>query len=109
VSKEKLSQTETKINAIKKNLQEIGEMRPGSLTRQYKDPATKSGGSFQISYTHHMQSRTEYVRPQFVKMLKKQIAEYKKYRKLVDTWLDLAIEQSKLKIKLEIEKGKGLS
>ena len=107
--KEKLSQIEKRINAIKRELQAIGEMRPGSLTRQYKDAATKSGGSFQISYTHHMQSKTEYVRPQFVKMLKKQIVEYKKYRRLVDAWLDLAIEHSKLKIKLEIEKEKGLS
>lgn len=107
--KEKLFRIGIKINTIKRELQTIGEMRPGSLTRQYRNPTAQSGGSFQISYTHHMQSKTEYVRPQFVKMLKKQIVEYKKFRKLVDSWLDLAIEYSKLKIKLEIEKGNGLS
>jgi hypothetical protein len=38
-------------------------MRPGSLTRQYKDPQHHTGAYWQISYTRHMRSRTEYVRP----------------------------------------------
>ena len=102
--KEKLSQIEKRIEVIKRELQGIGEMRPGSLTCQYKDPAKKLGGSFQISYTHQMKSRTEYVRPRFVKILKKQIAVHAKFRELTQEWVALAIEHSKLKILIAIEK-----
>lgn len=99
---------EKRIASIKRELLRIGEMRPGSLTCQYKDPKTKSGGSYQISYTHHMKSRTEYVRPQFVKILKKQIANYSRFKKLMQEWVDLAIECSKIKIQLAIKKEKRL-
>lgn len=102
MSKKRLFQIETRIADIKRELLSIEEMRPGSLTQQYKDPAKKSGGSYQISYTHHMKSKTEYVRPQFVKMLKKQITNHAKFRKLMQEWIDLAIKHSKLKIKLAI-------
>lgn len=108
MSNNKLSQIESKIAGIKENLSNIGEMRPGTLTMQFQKPKEKKGGFYQISYTHHMKSRTEYVRPQFVKDLKKQIAAYKKFKKLIETWVDLAIEHSKLKIALTIEKEKGL-
>lgn len=95
-----LSQIQSQIAAIKERLAKIGEMRPGSLTVQYQKPKEKKGGFYQISYTHHMKSRTEYVRPQFVKDLQAQIAEFKKFRDLVQAWTDLGIEYSKLKIKL---------
>ena len=78
----------------------IGEMRPGLLTRQYQYPKEKKGGFHQISYTYKMKSKTEYVRPEFVKDLKVQIANYKKFKKLIQEWIDLAIEYSKLKIKI---------
>ncbi len=107
--KKNMSQIETEIARIKRELQSIGEMRPGSLTRQYKNPKSRSGGSYQISYTNHMKSRTEYVRPQFVKMLKKQIANHNKFRRLMQGWIDLAIEHSKLKIELAIENKEPLS
>ena len=103
------SQIETRIVGIKRELQKIGEMRPGSLTRQYKDPKEKSGGSYQIRYTHRVKIRTEYVRPQFVKILEKQITNHAKFKKLVQEWVDLAIEHSKAKIKLAIMKEKELS
>ena len=38
------NQIEEKIAGIKKQLLEIGEMRPGSLTYQYRKPKEKEGG-----------------------------------------------------------------
>lgn len=96
-----LAQIETRIAGIKEKLMKVGEMRPGSLTCQYQKPKEKKGGFYQISYTHHMKSRTEYVRRQFVKDIKHQITEFKKFKQLVQDWTDLAIEQSKLKMKIE--------
>lgn len=98
----KLAVIEKKIVQLKDELLKIGEMRPGSLTRQYQNRKEKKGGYYQISYTHKMQSRTEYVKPEFVEYLQKQIKEFKRFKKLTQMWIDLAIEHSK--IKLEIAK-----
>jgi len=46
----RLAQIERRIDKIKAELAEIGEMRPGSLTRQYKDPESQSGPYYQLSY-----------------------------------------------------------
>ena len=50
-----------RIERIKAELAGIDEMRTGSLTRQYKDTARQRGAYYQLSYTHQMKSRTEYV------------------------------------------------
>ena len=92
------NQIEEKIAGIKKQLLEIGEMRPGSLTYQYRKPMEKDGGFYQISYTHKMRSKSEYVYPEFVKDLRSQIAAFKTFKKLVQQWADLALEHSRLKI-----------
>jgi len=98
-----LVQIEERISGIKKRLVEIGEMRPGALTYQYHKPKEKKGGYYQISYTHKMRSKTEYVRPEFVKELRSQIAAFRRFKRLVQLWSDLALEHSRLKIK----KAKG--
>lgn len=101
---EKLLRIEQKIARIKKELVNIKEMRPGSLTKQYQKPKEKKGGFYQLSYTHRMKSRTEYVRPEFIKDLRRQISAFKRFRKLVQTWTDIAIEYSQLKIQLAKQK-----
>lgn len=90
-----------KIVRIKQALQEIGPMRPGSLTRQYRDPQARSGPYWQISYTRQMKSRTEYVRPEWVADTRNQIAAYKRFKRLVDAWVALAIERSRLLMRIE--------
>lgn len=72
----KLAQIQQKIARIKEQLQTIGEMRPGSLTKQYQKPKEKRGGYYQISYTYQMRSRTEYVRPEFLGEVRKQIETF---------------------------------
>lgn len=96
----KLAGIEKKIVLLKDELLKIGEMRPGSLTLQYQNRKEKKGGYYQISYTHKMKSRTEYVKPEFVEDLQKQIKNFKRFKKLTQMWIDLAIEYSKLKIEL---------
>src|ERR1039457_7663955 len=84
------------IDRIKRALLEIGPMRPGSLTRQYKDPPHQAGAYWQISYTRRMKSRTEYVRREWVKEIRRQTATHKRFKRLVDQWIDLSIEHSRL-------------
>ena len=38
MNRKRIRQIEQRMDRIKRALQEIGPMRPGSLTRQYKDP-----------------------------------------------------------------------
>ena len=96
MSKKRMRQIEKRIEGIKQALLGIGPMRPGSLTRQYKEPKQRRGGYWQISYTRQMKSRTEYVRREWVKELRRQIAAHKRFKRLVDQWIDLSIKQSKL-------------
>lgn len=96
----KLRQIEGKIEKIKKELQLIGEMRPGTLSKQYKDPEKKRGQYCQLSFTHKMKSRTEYIRPVFVQETKQQVKVYKKFKKLLEGWVDLSIEYCRLKMDL---------
>ncbi len=96
MTRSRLSNIEKQIANIKQELMEIRQMRPGSLTRQYKNPKNKTGGFYQLSYTHKMKSKTEYVRPYHVDNLKQQVNSYKRFKKLVENWIDLSIEYSKL-------------
>jgi len=98
-----LSQIKDEIEGIKSQLNEIEDMRPGSLTKQYRNPQAQSGPFFQISYTHKMKSKTEYVRPAFVKDIRRQIANYKRFKKLIERWVELAILQSQVSMREKIE------
>jgi len=100
MSTKKLKQIEAQIRSIKKQLQKIGEMRPGSLTLQYKKPKEQKGAYYQLSYTQKMKSRTEYVRRGLVVEIRNQIAIYKRFKKLVERWLELSIEHSRLKMNM---------
>ena len=100
MKEKKLQQIENQINKIKMELHQLGEMRPGSLSRQYKIPKKQIGPYYQLSYTHKMKSRTEYIRSEFVNEIKQQVDTYKKFKKLMERWIDLAIDYSRLKMKL---------
>ena len=97
MSHKRIQRTGQRIDRIKRALMEIGRMRPGSLTRQYKDPQHHAGAYWQISYTRRMKSRAEYVRREWVKELRRQIVTHKRFKRLVDQWIDLSIERSSLR------------
>ncbi len=101
MSQKRIQQIEKRVDRIKEELQKIGPMRPGSLTRQYRDPENGTGAFWQISYTRQMKSRTEYVRKEWVAEMRKQIATHKRLKRLIDQWVDLCIEQSQLIMKIE--------
>jgi hypothetical protein len=100
MSEIRIQQIEQKIDRIKEELKEVGPMRPGSLTRQYRDPGNGTGAFWQISYTRQMKSRTEYVRKEWVTQIRKQVATHKRFKRLIDQWIDLSIEQSQLVMKI---------
>ena len=91
---DKTLQMARRIEKIKKALADLGDMRPGSLSTQ-----TRSwGGQYgQLSYTHLGKGHTEYVPPERVSEVKRQIANYRKFKDLTQEWVTLAIELCKLK------------
>ena len=80
-------------------------MRPGSLTRQYKDPETQRGPYYQLSYTRQMRSRTEYVPRDYLPEVRREIRNYKRFKALISQWIELSIEQSRLKAKKPAPRG----
>ncbi len=96
----RLAQIERRIAKIKTELIALGPMRPGSLTRQYKDPHSQSGPYYQLSYTRDMKSRTDYIPRHCVREVRRLIGNYKRFKALTTEWVDLSIEQSRLTIRL---------
>lgn len=101
---------ETRIEKVKRELRKVGEMRPGSLSKQYSacqkpgcrcvDPVkpVKHGPFYQLSYSHRGKSTTQFVRPQFAPEVRRQLAAYKTFRRLTDEWVSLALELAKAKM-----------
>ena len=102
---------EKRIETIKRKLSALGNMRPGSLSTQFnvcgnptcrcKDPDNpkKHGPYYQLSYTHKMKSRTQYVRPEWVDEIRGQIEVYKRFKKLIEEWIELSIDYSQTRMK----------
>ena len=100
MTKKRLAQIAKRIEKIKTDLATIDVMRPGSLTRQYKDPQNQAGSYYQLSYTREMKSRTDYIPRNQVREVRRLIANYKRFKALTTEWVDLSIEQSRLTIRL---------
>lgn len=95
-----LAQIAKRIERIKAQLRAIGPMRPGSLTRQYKDPQHQRGPYYQLSYTRNMKSRTDYIPRHSVREVRRLIANYQRFKTLTTLWVDLSIEHSQLQLRL---------
>ena len=99
-----LQQIQSEIRTIKSQLLNIGDMRPGSLTTQYRNRKERTGAFYQISYTYRMKSKTEYVRPEFIEQISQQVQNYKEFKKLIEKWVALGILYSQLSMKAQIER-----
>jgi len=96
----RLTQIDQRIGKIKAELAALGEMRPGSLTCQYKDPDSGSGAYYQLSYTLDMKSRTDYIPRDWVKEVRRQVGNYKRFKSLSAEWVALSVERCRLTMKL---------
>lgn len=101
----KLKQLEIRIERIKHELGQLGPMRPGTISRQYRNPKERKTPYYQISYTHQMKSRTEYLRRENLVAVRQEVANFKRFRKLVDKWADTALQLSQMKTRLGLHSG----
>ena len=89
------------IQRLQSQLAQLGPMRPGTLTRQYRHPKRQQGAYYQLSYTYQMNSHTEYVPKSQVVTVRHEIAVYQRYKKLTAQWIDLALRRSQLRMRLD--------
>ncbi len=85
---------ERRVARIKREIAQIGAMRPGAIGVQYKDPKRKQGAFCQISYTIGAKSHTRYVRPEHLEALKRETRAYKRFRELTQEWVLVELELS---------------
>ncbi len=114
-----LQRLEKQIQEIKVRLLALGDMRPGSLSKQYnvcgkagcRCKATRNpkrhGPYYQLSYVHRGKSTSQFIRPGMVKTVKSQIANYKRFRRLTEQWIELALNLTKLKLAAAKKKEKN--
>jgi hypothetical protein len=95
----KTAQLENQIQRIQRELMELGPMRPGSLSKQYRDPESKKRPFYQISYTHRGRGRSEYARPENLVELRREMKNFKRFRMLTEQWVELSLEASQLRVK----------
>lgn len=100
-------QIQHQIDAIKKQLADMGPMHPGSLSEQFnvcgnptcrcKDPKDpqRHGPYYQLSYTWRGKSSTRFVRQEGVAKMRDKIANYKRMQELIKEWVDLSMEQER--------------
>jgi len=94
---------EARIARIKTALAALGPLRPGTLSEQYNvcgnpgcrckaDPPQKHGPYYQVSFTWHGQSHSEFVRREDVATVRQQLIRYQHLRSLIDAWIAAALE-----------------
>jgi len=74
-----------RIERIKEALRWIDPMRPGSLTRQYKDRVNETGAYWHISSSRRMKSRTDYVHGACFPEIRRPIATHKRFKRLIES------------------------
>ena len=97
-----------RIEAIKRELAGLGDLRPGTLSEQYNtcrtpgcrckaDPPRRHGPYHQLSYSRRGRSSTENIRSEHLATVQAQISNYRKLRDLIDEWVDAAVELDRLR------------
>jgi hypothetical protein len=106
-----IQKIEKKIQTLKARLMDLGPMRPGSLSPQYnvcgkpgcrcKDPQAprRHGPYFQLNYVYQGKKTSQFIRRENLKQVRAELATYKKFRKLTDQWIGLALQAAQLRLK----------
>ena len=103
---------EKRIQSLKHQISQLGDLRPGALSKQYNicgnpncrckaDPPVKHGPYYQISFTRHGKSSSQFVREEDLVEVQQQLENYRQLRQLVDEWITLSAELSSLRLREE--------
>ena len=105
----KIRALEDQIRKIKLQMDSLGDLRPGSLSRQYnvcgspkcrckEAPPKKHGPYYQLSFTRKGRSSSKFIKKQHLQDIRKQIKNYSHLRALLDRWIELGTQLSDLRL-----------
>ena len=109
---------EKRVEKIRIELQQVGEMRPGSLNKQLTDcgragcrcqdpeKPKRHGPYYQLSYVHQGKSTTQFIQKQLVPIVAQQLKNYKTFKSLTSEWIELALAIAKEKLALDKQRLK---
>ena len=104
-----IQKLEAQIARIKTQLQDQGPMRPGSLSRQYnvcgkagcrcKDPKhpRRHGPYYQLNFVYRGKKTSKFIRREILKQVQAELANYRKFRRLAEQWIGLALNLAQAK------------
>jgi hypothetical protein len=111
-----LDRLESEIDKVKQELLALGPMHPGSVSRQYQvcgNPACRCmhpkrprrhGPYYKLAYVHHGKPVCRFVRADCVEAVKKRLLTHKRFRALMDKWIELSIQQGVIKFFSPVDK-----
>ena len=88
---------ERRVQAAKMAIMELGPMRPGLLTVQYRDRAHKRGAYRQLSYTLRRRSHSEHVREDELERITEELRNYAAFKALCAELVEASLELSQLR------------
>ena len=103
-----IQQINRRIETIKRELNAVGPMHPGSVSAQYNICGTpgcrckdakkprKHGPYYQLSYTWAGRHSTRFVRPDQLAAIREKVKQHRRFRELVQEWVSLSVEQERL-------------
>ncbi len=95
------------IDKVKRDLMELGPMHPGSVSMQHQvcgragcrcmdaNHPRRHGPYHKLAYVHRGKPVCRFVRIDCADEVKRRVAVYKRFRKLMDRWIHLSVEQAK--------------
>ncbi|HEX9595572.1 MAG TPA: DUF6788 family protein [Anaerolineales bacterium] len=100
---------EARIETLKQAIVRLGDLRPGKLSQQYNvcgkadcrckaDPPQKHGPYYQLSFTRSGKSSTQFVRKEYLAVVRQQLRNYQRLQELIDRWITFGMELSRLKL-----------
>jgi len=94
-----------KIETLKRQLRTLGPLHPGSLSQQYQvcgrpgcrcqKTAQRHGPYWKLRYVHRGGQVCRFVRAAYAAEVKKRLATYKTFRRLMDQWVALSVLRAK--------------
>lgn len=99
-----------RIEKIKLELADLGDLRPGNLSQQFNvcgnpncrckaDPPQRHGPYYQLSWTRNKKSTSRFVRQPHVSRVRREGKNYERMQSLIDRWIGLSIQLSDLRLK----------
>ena len=113
-----LQSLEARITKIKQEITSLGaDLQPGILTQQYNvcgkggcrckaDPPRRHGPYYPLSFTRKGKSTTQFVKPEELRLVRQQVRNYQRLRRLMDRWITLGMKLSRLELRQELQPGK---